>query len=81
VFIAMLVFVAFMFVAFMFVAFALPLVLSAGEQAVQKLATASRVRSAKVLRIEFPPVPRGVRLLGSCAGAGAPRRFRGSSGQ
>ena len=37
--------------AFVFVAFMLPLPLSAGEQAVQTLATARRVRSAKVLRI------------------------------
>ena len=48
VFIAMLVFAAFAFVAF---AFMLPLVLSAGEQAVQTPATTRRVRSAKVLRI------------------------------
>jgi hypothetical protein len=33
------------------------LVFSAGEQAVQTLATASKARSPKVLRIEFPPVP------------------------
>src|SRR5438045_4160007 len=52
VFDAMLVFVAmFVFEAFEFVAFMLPLPLSAGEQAVQRLATARRVRSAKVLRI------------------------------
>ena len=36
---------------------ALPFALSAGVQAVQTLATARRVRSASVLRIEFPPVP------------------------
>jgi hypothetical protein len=36
---------------FAFVAFVLPLPLSDGEQAVQKAATARRVRSAKVLRI------------------------------
>lgn len=38
---------------------ALPFALSAGVQAVQTLATARRVRSASVLRIEFPPVPVG----------------------
>src|SRR5919107_4380572 len=61
---------AFMFMfAFAFpLALPLPFALSAGEQAVQTLATARRVRSASVLRIEFPPVPRRVRLLGSCAG-------------
>src|ERR1700750_2498333 len=53
---------------FMFELFAFPLALSAGVQAVQTLATARRIRSASVLRIKFPPVPRGVSLLGSCAG-------------
>src|ERR1700754_4628280 len=38
---------------------ALPFALSAGVQAVQTLATARRVRSASVLRIEFPPYPSG----------------------
>lgn len=56
---------AFMF-AFAFVFALALLVFSAGEQAVHTLATARRVRSAKVLRIEFPPVP----LAGSvCWGA------------
>ena len=52
VFAAVLVFAAILVLeAFAFVAFMLPLPLSAGEQAVQKAATARRVRSAKVLRI------------------------------
>src|SRR3712207_1295118 len=48
--------VALEFVLFAF-PLALPFALSAGVQAVQTLATARRVRSASVLRIEFPPVP------------------------
>jgi hypothetical protein len=39
--------------------FALPLALSAGVQAVHTLATARRVRSAKILRIEFLLYPFG----------------------
>jgi hypothetical protein len=57
---------------------ALPFALSEGVQAVQTLATARRVRSASVLRIEFPPVPRRVRLLGSCAGLRSRSRLRRS---
>lgn len=51
-------------------AFMFPLalfVLVAGEHAVHTLATARRVRSAKVLRIEFPPVP--LRAGSVCWGA------------
>src|SRR4051794_20652760 len=59
---------ALVFAVFELFAFAFPFALSAGVQAVQTLATARRGRSASVLRIEFPPVPRGVSLLGSCAG-------------
>jgi hypothetical protein len=44
------------------VVFALPLVFSV-VQPLQKTATASRAKSAKVLRIEFSPVPYGFRLL------------------
>jgi hypothetical protein len=68
----------------MFELFAFPLALSAGVHAVQTQATARRVRSASVLRIEFPPVPLGVRLLGSCAGlslAFTPRAFSLQLGQ
>ena len=70
---------AFAFDVFAF-AFMFPLALlvfSAGEHAVHTLATARRVRSAKVLRIECPPVPlAGVSLLGSSGGPPA----RGSLG-
>lgn len=41
----------------LFVMFALVLAFSAGEQADQTPATVSKARRAKVLRIEFPPVP------------------------
>src|SRR5215213_5320399 len=62
---------AFMF-EFMFELFAFPLALpfalSAGVQAVQTLATARRVRSASVLRIEFPPVPLGGQIVGELRG-------------
>jgi hypothetical protein len=60
------------------------LVFSAGEHAVHTLATARRVRSAKVLRIEFPPVPlcRG-QFVGELRGPrarGSLERRRNSSG-
>lgn len=47
---------------------ALPFALSAGVQAVQTLATARRVRSASVLRIEFPPVPLRGQIVGELRG-------------
>src|ERR1051325_248771 len=68
----------FMFV-FVFALLAFPLALSAGVQAVQTLATARRVRSASVLRIECPPVPLGVRLFGSCAGLSLASKSRALS--
>jgi hypothetical protein len=54
--------------------FALPLALSAGEQAVHTLATARRVRSAKVLRIEFLLYPFGVSCWGAARAAGRKRK-------
>src|ERR1043165_2308992 len=47
------------------VVFALPLVLSV-VQPLQKTATASRAKSAKVLRIEFSPVPNGLDCYELC---------------
>src|SRR4051812_22660423 len=47
------------------VVFALPLVLSV-EQPLQKAATASRAKSAKVLRIEFSPVTNGLDCYELC---------------
>src|ERR1044072_7247386 len=68
----------FEFVLFAF-PLALPFALSAGVQAVQTLATARRVRSASVLRIEFPPVPVGGQLFGSCAGLSLASKSRALS--
>jgi hypothetical protein len=62
------------FVIFAFALFALPLLaFSAGEHAVHTLATARRVTSAKVLRIEYPPVPVSGQFVGELCG----RRARG----
>jgi hypothetical protein len=49
--------VVFVVVAFVLVALVLVLVLSVLVQPAQRLATVSKARSAKVRRIEFPPVP------------------------
>src|SRR5215213_4463194 len=64
---ALLVLPLFVLLAFAFM-LALPFALSAGVQAVQTLATARRVRSASVLRIEFPPVPLGGQIVGELRG-------------
>ena len=74
-FVVLIVTLALLIVTFAFVLaalafpFALPLVLSAGEQAVHTLATARRVRSAKILRIEFLLYPFGVSCWGAARAA------------
>jgi hypothetical protein len=65
---------------FVFALFAFTFVFSAGEHAIQMPATVSKARRARVLRIEFPPVPSEGSVLWSARGV-CPRelKIKGSS--